>query len=360
MRERELLEQIDVSDFLNELGIRNVQPESGGEVMYSCPFPGHSHLDSTPSASMSTVERAAPDGGTYPPTTFHCFGCEARGTAITFLSEYERISPILAKRFIRERFAGEVGTSIGNVRDSIERILSRSNNDVSDSEVRGNLPLKVLSEEEVEKRLVDWKDVDFVCKSGTDILIPQPFSYMLERGFEWWTLEQFQIGWDRLSDMITIPLRDENGGLLGFKGRAWQEGVKPRYKMLGGEGYGFETVSLSKMLFALHIAKEYEGMLPMIVREGELNAMKLHELGLTNSVGISGKHLSKFQVDMIKKYASCVIVYFDDFDDSKEAAKNFVYFMPTYIAWSEADPADDPDGALEAINNAESALLLSG
>src|SRR5215212_3058360 len=123
MTDRELFEHIDVEEMLNELGLRNVRNTYSGGVEFSCPFPGHSGMDSNPSASMATEENEIPDkpGEFYPKTSFYCFTCGMKGSAVTFLAEYEGISPIQAKRFLIERFApGEVeGIPKGSLLDAV-------------------------------------------------------------------------------------------------------------------------------------------------------------------------------------------------------------------------------------------------
>lgn len=79
---------------LTALGMRNITIQDD-EVKFSCPFPGHSHGDQHPSACMNM--------GT---TAFICFGCKERGNAVSFLSKLENISPMMAARFLRERYEG--------------------------------------------------------------------------------------------------------------------------------------------------------------------------------------------------------------------------------------------------------------
>lgn len=360
MTDKELFEFIDVEDMLKELGIRNVRDTYSGEIEFSCPFPGHSNLDSTPSAYMSTEEREirSKPGEFYPKTTYHCFTCGARGTAITFLAEYEGISPVVAKRFLRERFAPNYSVTHEHLKETLENILKEPEKNP------GVRPMPVLSEEEIESRSLNWFEADRMRRESNmqeQLNIPIPLIYMLNRGFYWTTLQFFEVGFDPLSSRLSIPVRNDEGDLVGFKGRAWWPDAKPKYKALGGEGYNFETCEFSRVLFGLNIAKKHVNEFgSLLIREGELNTMKLHEQGLYNACGLSGCKLSNTQVELIKKYASKAYVWFDSLEDSLEAARKLEPFMPVYVVMpGESDPADSSyQENMDAISSAESSIKI--
>ena len=339
MTDRELYEEIDVVEFLTELGIRKVRDTGGGEVEFSCPFPGHSGLDKNPSATMSTVERPIPDepNRTYPKTSFYCFTCNMKGTAITFLSEYEQVSPIVAKRLIRERFAPDYVEDDSKFLEQIKKNLEVK----EQKAMSANDP--ILDESVLEKFYLNWPAVydEWMQTDG------EWEGYFFNRGFEPETLMDFEIGYDDISERFTIPIRDPDGNLLGFKARAWWPDARPKYKALGDKkddnrGYGFETYKMSHPLFALHIAKEVvDPYRPLIVREGELNVMMLHQQGFTNAVGISGNMISHKQKLLIKKYSDSAIFWFDDWSDTLRAASLFDESMPiSLVKETERDPAD--------------------
>src|SRR5262245_21805352 len=127
------LRKVDVVQFLTELGMRNLREDGtrrGVEVRFSCPFPGHAHGDSNPSATMNADS-----------TAYRCWGCGMKGNAITFLAELEGVSPVLASQWIRERFEGgwrSVGE--GGLWGELRNILER--------EKEAAVPVNILDEEE--------------------------------------------------------------------------------------------------------------------------------------------------------------------------------------------------------------------
>lgn len=353
MTDRELFEHINVEEMLIELGVRNVRSNPNGEVEFSCPFAGHSSMDSSPSASMTVEERDHPNGGTYPKTSWNCFGCGMKGTAISFLAEFEGISPIKAKRFLRERFA-PTWSDTPDEHTLVDQINAMFRNDPS--ERRPTRPVPVLEETELDPMYVDW--IEVFAEWDQTHNSPEPYCYMLDRGFEPETLMDFEVGFDfGRSKRFSIPVRNEHGELVGFKGRAWWEDASPRYKALGGEDYNFETLEFSRVLFALNIARNHNHL---IVREGELNAMKMHEWGWTNTVGISGKNLSETQIYLIKKYADSVTFYFDEMEDSMRAAEKVEMALATTVMWTENDPVDSSRSEVEHAYEVKTNSLILG
>lgn len=324
--------KIDVEDYINELGMNNVSLR-GDQVWFSCPLPQHIGADKTPSASMEL--------GT---TRMHCFGCGFSGNAVSFLAELEGVSRLTARRWLRDRFEMGFFEPKETFADEINLKLSRQEKRLNEIKQRNtSLHFTLLDEEEVEKRNVDWHRIYRQWNDRIDDSA-YPLAYMLDRGFHPTTLEKWAIGWDMISQRISIPVRDEYGNLIGFKGRATDNNPQ-RYKVLGGPEYGFDTYSVSKVLFGLDRVKRFDSL---IVREGELNCIALHQAGYDNSVGC-GKILSDTQLELIKKYANRNVIYwFDDHSDAMNARAQTEMYIPSYtINYSKYDPSDMSDAEIK-------------
>lgn len=335
--------RVDVVDFLEELGLRNVE-DKGLEVFYSCPFPGHTHEDKTPSASMKQ--------GT---TVAYCFTCGWRGNALKFLADFEGVSPLLAARWIRQRFGDDFQEPEGSFLEEIDTIFAgtRKREDTTNG---------ILDDFEAFRRSVDWTFTEQILLKDPS-LVPEHLWYVLDRGFLPWVLDKFEIGWDAISQRIVIPYRDAKGRLLGFKGRAYLEGQLPRYWVLGGSEYGFESFNVSRALWGLHSVLQsdtYKVRQHAIVVEGELNALAMHQHGYDNAIGISGKRLSDAQVDLIKKHFSSATFILDEYEDMVAAAEKLQPYMPVYIvADHNDDPADMFAAEIKELLSSQQNLLLN-
>jgi DNA primase len=318
-------QKIDVENFLQELGMRNVVRD-GREIRFSCPFEGHKHGDANPSASMRQGD-----------TVFHCFGCGRNFNALTFLAEYEQFSPLKAARYIREWLGDDFKEPEGSISDEIETLLSKK----QEKKLVRNQPLDM---KELDKRRVHWHK-RFIEED-----------YLLSRNFHWDTLDEWNIGWDNISRRYTIPYFDLGGELIGFKGRALDSEIGPdqaRYKVIGGSEYGFDTFDVSMCLFGIDKINDWVDSFTwphLIVCEGELNVLALWQMQIGPAVGISGKHLSDAQVYLLKKIGRPPILFFDDVKDAEKAAEKLVKDLPTSIVPEhKLDPADSTSNVIKDL-----------
>ena len=336
------LEKVDVYEFLNDLGLNNIREERN-DVWYSCFSDAHYRGDVNPSASM--------EKGT---TRFYCFSCGMHGNAVSFLAEYENVSPIQAAIWIKEKFGGSKAPERSNILDNVKEILK------DNKKTYATETISVIEETEATRRKIDWRSEQaWIRYSGPDITEEdKPAIYMLNRGFTSEVLDKFDIGFDKISGRICIPIRNEEGALIGFKGRSLKHNEKTRYIVLGGPEYGFEPYMTKKVIFGLDKIEETEDR-SIILCEGELNAIAMHQNGFTNAVGISGKILSDEQVELIIKFADKVILIFDDQEDAVKAANKLRLKIPTYIVPEHnRDPADmSRQELIELVSSRVSALV---
>ncbi len=295
------LEKVDVEDFLEVLEMENMRPEGRYEMRFSCPYPAHENGDRNASAYMNKET-----------TQWHCHGCKRGGDAISFASSILGISPIKAKRMLRQAYAPET-------LDPDKRVLSEEIRRIWREKKQNNEPVNVPIPPEVNERFaLDWEHaynayLDGVGHPATD--------YMFERGFEWETMEYWGIGYDERTNRVTIPIVDEKQQLVGFKGRAIDD-RHPKYLSIGDARgrephYGWPTYHRALVLFGLHEAIMTNIMGdPMnddvlIVCEGELNAIAMWQMGYRNSIAILGSGVSTQHVRLMKAFGDKLILLFD-------------------------------------------------
>lgn len=293
MRDKLDLSLIDVEEFLEGLRVRNVMRADMDYWRFSCPFPGHWNADENPSAQMRDDS-----------TAFHCFGCKRSGNAITFLSEYEGVPFLTARRWIRDQWGGGFKEPVDGAENEWLRARAAAEHEASGPQQT------YLDESVLENFAVDWCDA--FCE-WSETKCDGPVGYMFNRGFEPETLMDWEIGYDDKGARFTIPVRDEDGRLVGFKGRSWDPDRTPKYLALGDKPgrdarYGFPTFEKSLVVFGLPQAHA-TGRL--IICEGELNAMALHQKGWPYAVAIAGSSLSDTQARIIREHCDEAILFFD-------------------------------------------------
>lgn len=348
-------ERVDALDFLEALEIENITEATSEELRFSCPFPGHQHGDTRPSAYMNLTS-----------TAWFCHSCKRKGNAISFLEEWDQISPQLAIRFLRERYGS---SSPDPDSYSIVSELERYHEKRRKQELAED-PDPVLPEKVGADLLVDWDLLAAVPEEDR----PESLQYMLDRGFTPETLNTWEIGYSDLDNRITIPLRNYDDELVGFKARAW-DGAKPKYMLLGGQPkYEYERCRTSRHVFGLSRAlEEHDGQIPwLILVEGELNVMSMWQMGYMNSAALLGSNFSEIQMKQIISACEGVTIFFDSDDSGWTGTRSVVDELSPYLpikvcAWHDYDANDvlqpDEDGSPEEmavlLDRAKSSLQIA-
>lgn len=304
---REWLHKVDVEDLLEVLEISNVQQATSDELLFSCPYPGHSSGDSRPSAYINDGSKDKDKT-----TVWKCHGCGRAGNAITFYAEHQGISKQQAALDLRERYAPNFRAPINGMRAEFEKWLKERDDRMSEEP---NQPLAIIPDELYERLFgVDWFDAD---ENYTGLERPEPeVAYLFDRGFTASTLDYWNIGYDEISSRLTIPVLDEYGDIVGVKGRTYKSKneEKIKYRILGDkEGrrkrYGFKPYEKSRVVFGLFEAAVTLKKEAVLV-EGELDVIALWQEGIT-AVSTGSAHLSDEQAILIRDNLDAVIVMFD-------------------------------------------------
>lgn len=345
---------VDVEDFLDALDIDNVSI-TGDQAYYSCPFPAHVNGDATPSATMNTDT-----------TAFFCYACKERGNAISFASVVLGISPLEAIRLLKQRYdPGAYDPETVSMVDAVERVLRASE--------ESERPQPQLDDDVLAAFSFDWADAFCEWSQTKDAYL----GYLFARGFEPETLMDWQFGYDKLSDRLTLPVRDEHGQLVGFKARAY-DGRQPKYLVLGDKPgkpprYGFPCYFPSRIVFG---ADRVERNSALVVCEGELNAIAVSERTGRPAVAINGSHFSDRHARILRDLASSVILFLDDDAAGRNAVWGWVDshekhhpgivdhlkdYMPVYLAARcDKDAAELSGKEIEGVvGGAESVLVRS-
>lgn len=328
---------IDVFDFLECLDIEH----DGGQpwVRFPCPFHGGVNFN----CAMK-----------HETTVFVCHVCKERGNAISFTEKLLEVSPLEARRLLKQRYQpGFIDPDSRSIVSEIERMMNRKKTDFYEQ--------PSLRDDETEQFETSWSAayhawLEAYGWGGTD--------YAFERGFSPRTLEEWEFGYDNWSNRITFAVRDEMGRLVGFKGRAWHEHQQPKYLVLGDRPgsrphYGWPCYRTGNVVYGLHRACSRD----LIVCEGEFNAVALSQAGYAG-VAINGSNFSKRQAEIICRAADSVTVFFDTDEAGSDGANAVVDalkdFLPVYLVPDhEGDPADMTDEQIATVLAAKQSWTIA-
>ena len=276
-----------------------------------CPF----HNEKTPSFTVYNDTQS-----------FYCFGCGAGGDAVTFIKKIENLDYMDAVKALADR-AGLQMPQDGGYDDSLAKKRRR-----------------ILEINRETARFYYSYMMSEEGKTGLD--------YFLSRGLNMNTIKRFGLGfapneWDRLlkhlkdkgfsiSDMVDAnvvkvgrnnhhydtfknrvitPIIDVRGNVIAFGGRVLDDS-KPKYINTS------DTLVYKKTneLFALNLAKD-SGKENLILCEGYMDVIAMHEAGFDNAVAGCGTALTSEQVRLISRYTKEVILAYDA-DEAGQKALN--------------------------------------
>lgn len=275
---------------------------SGRNYFGLCPF----HNEKSPSFSVSPDKQI-----------FHCFGCGVGGNVFTFISKIEGIGFKEAIENLADR-AGIVlpksENNEDNKREELKSKVYKVNNFTADYyHKRLYEPKSKAGQEYVKQRKLTSETLESY-NLGFSGNYDELYKVLRKEGFndeeilESGLVKKNEQGQyvDFYRDRFMIPILDVRNRVIAFGGRVL--GDAKRFKYLNSP----ENIvySKGKHLFGLNVAKRYEHKKLLIV-EGYMDAISLHQRGITNVVAALGTALTTNQGWLLRKNAEQVILGFD-------------------------------------------------
>ncbi|QWD63720.1 DNA primase [Polynucleobacter sp. MWH-UH2A] len=321
-----LIPQSFIADLLNRVDIVDVVGQhvklkkAGANYQGLCPF----HSEKSPSFSVSPTKQF-----------YHCFGCGAHGSAISFLMEYSGLGYVDAI----EELARSAGLDVPRE--------ERTANDVARQQ-------QAMALSEVMSSAADWyrqqlkgstRAVEYLKGRGLTGEIAK--RYALGYAPDGWQGLEAVFGpysndeiaktlveggliiqgeqsegapvkrYDRFRDRIMFPIRNPKGQTIGFGGRILDQG-EPKY-LNSPETPLFSKGNTLYGLFEARQAiraKEY-----VLVCEGYMDVVALAQLGFPNAVATLGTACTANHVRMLLRQTDKVVFSFDGDAAGQRAAQ---------------------------------------
>ena len=274
---------------------------SGRNYFGICPF----HNEKSPSLSVSPDKQI-----------FHCFGCGIGGNVITFISKIEGIGFKEAIENLAERANISLPTNTSQEDSRIEELKSKvyKVNLFTANYYHKRLyePKSKIGQEYVKKRKLT-NDTLEAYNLGFSGNFDELYQALRKEGFK--DEEILESGLvnkndtgkyiDRYRNRFMIPILDVRNRVIAFGGRVLDDS-KPKY-INSPENIVY---SKGKHLFGLNVAKKGDTKKLLIV-EGYMDAISLHQRGITNVVASLGTALTTNQGWLLRKNTEEVILGFD-------------------------------------------------
>ena len=274
---------------------------SGRNYFGLCPF----HNEKSPSFSVSPDKQI-----------FHCFGCGAGGNVITFISKIEGIGFKEAVENLAEKANISLPVNTSQEDNKIEELKSKvyKVNMFTANYYHKRLyePRSKIGQEYVKQRKLTNETLE-AYNLGFSGNFDELYQALRKEGFK--DEEILESGLvnkndngkyiDRYRNRFMIPILDIRNRVIAFGGRVLDDS-KPKY-INSPENIVY---SKGKHLFGLNVAKKGNTN-KLLVVEGYMDAISLHQRGIKNVVASLGTALTTNQGWLLRKNAEEVILGFD-------------------------------------------------
>lgn len=317
-----------------------------------CPF----HNEKTPSFTVYNDTQS-----------FYCFGCGAGGDAIGFIRKIENLDYIDAVKLLAQRAGMQMpqdgfDDSISKKRRRILEINRESAkffHSYMMSE-QGRIGLEYFLNRGLTKKTITKFGLGYAPDSWDSLLkhlksLGYGIGEMVDAGV-------VKVGrnnnyYDTFKNRVITPIIDVRGNVIAFGGRVLDDS-KPKYVNTS------DTLVYKKTneLFALNLAKD-SGKDTLILCEGYMDVISMHQAGFTNAVAGCGTALTSEQVRLISRYANEVILAYDADEAGQKAvhkAMNLFKTTDVKIKVPKFVGGKDPDEIIKKLGRDKFKGMLEG
>ena len=332
------------TDIVEVIGTRVPLKRQGKEYSARCPF----HDERSPSFTVSQTKQF-----------YHCFGCGAHGTAISFLMNYDRLEFLDAVDELARRVGMEVP------KDAIKR-----NDDDDSREMYAALDAaaqffqRQLEGSDKSKTYLDQRGVDASIRTQFAIgYAPDGFSALKdalgtdERRIKLLDktgmLSRSDNGrvYDKFRDRIMFPIHDRRGRVIAFGGRVLVKDDGPKY-LNSPETPLFHK---GRELYGLwQVRQANQKIERLVVVEGYMDVVSLFQYGVTQAVATLGTATTPDHAELLFRNSPDVYFCFDgDAAGQRAAWKALESVLPRMKDGRQAfflflPDGEDPDSSVRS------------
>ena len=315
----------------------------GSSYFGLCPF----HNEKSPSFSVSPGKQM-----------YYCFGCGAGGNVFTFLMEYENFTFVEAVKHLADRAGvklpeAEYSEEARQAADLRSRLLEVQKKAAAFyyyqlRQESGQQAMEYLTGRELSEETMRKFGLGYSPKFSGGL-----YRYLKEKGYSDSLLKEsglFNIDerrgmQDKFWNRVMFPIMDVNNRVIGFGGRVMGD-AKPKY-LNSPETKIFDK---SRNLYGLNAARTSRKPY-LIICEGYMDVISMHQAGFTNAVASLGTALTSGHASLMSRYTKEVLLTYDSDEAGQRAALRGIPILraagitPRVVNLS---PYKDPDEFIKA------------
>ena len=356
---QDIIEEVRAgNDIVDVIGGYVALKNKGGSFFGLCPF----HNEKTPSFSVSRDKQM-----------YYCFGCGAGGNVISFVMQIENYDFLDAFKFLADRIhyvlpkiqseAVKAGLRNRDALREVNRSAARFYYDVLLSE-DGVPAQKYLDERGIAPSVRKRFGLGFSTGNWDSLLKNlQKHGFNISDMVELGLVKSSKKGqhYDRFRERLMFPIMDIDSHVVGFGGRIMNDNENAAKYLNSPETPLFDK---SRQLYGIHIARKARHK-EIIVVEGYMDVLSLHQAGYPQTIGILGTALTAFHARLLKRInASGVVLLFDrDTAGAQAVARAIPVMLKAGLSvkcLQVTEDVKDPDEYIQKYGPARFGQLLMG
>lgn len=316
--------------------------KNGSSYVGLCPF----HNEKSPSFSVSPGKQL-----------YHCFGCGVGGNVITFVMEYENYTFLEAVKYLADKAGMQLPETSYSEEEKKNRDLKAKLLEINKIAAtyyyhqlkaeNGKIGLSYLQKRGLSDTTINRFGLGYAGQTGNAL-----YQYLKSKGYDDALLKEtglftYERGiHDKFWNRVMFPIMDINNKVIGFGGRVMGD-AKPKY-LNSPETKLFDK---SRNLYGLNAARMSRKS-NMIICEGYMDVISLHQAGFTQAVASLGTALTPGQAALMKRYTDNVLITYDsDAAGVKAALRAIPILKEAGLATKviNMQPYKDPDEFIKAL-----------
>ena len=317
--------------------------KAGGNYKSPCPF----HDEKSPSFVVSPQKQI-----------YHCFGCGAGGDSVKFVMEYEKLNYPEALEKLAETYNFTLTHTDNKHNKPRSQVMDKVNEWYQTLLTRNATALAYVKERGIYESSVEKFGIGYAPDSNATINYIRSEQFAIKEA-----IDMGVVGYEpsrnqtyaRFIERVTFPIHSGNGSIVGFGGRTIT-GHQAKYVNSPETAY----FNKSRLLYAYHLAKQslYKKE-EIIITEGYLDVIMLHQAGFDNAVATLGTALTVEHLPLLRKGNPRVVMAYDGDKAGRAAALKASKLLSAsgfnggvVVFGGGLDPADMvKDGRVEELAN---------
>ena len=278
--------------------------KAGGNFKAPCPF----HDEKSPSFVVSPQKQI-----------YHCFGCGAGGDSVKFVMEYEKLNYPEALEKLAQNYNFTLTYTDSKHNKPRSQVMDRLNEWYQTLLTQNKTALTYVQKRGIFESSIEKFGIGYAPDSNATLNYIRSQQFAIKEA-----IDMGVVGYEpsrnqtyaRFIERVTFPIYSANGSIVGFGGRTIT-GHNAKYVNSPETAY----FNKSRLLYAYHLAKQalYKKN-EIIITEGYLDVIMLHQAGFDNAVATLGTALTHEHLPLLRKGSPRVVMAYDGDKAGRAAA----------------------------------------